>query len=142
MIFVKWFDNLRVASCELRVASYDFKKINLRVASSFLQVEKKFYELEIYFASWKQNYKLQVVFVSNKLLFTSCNFREIILRVASCVLRVQNLKIFFTSSDFCFTSWNFKMILFMGCEVVFYKLTIQNANVTLSITCLNQISWE
>ena len=95
MIFVKWFYNLRVASCELRVASYDFKKINLRVASSFLQVEKKFYELEIYFASWKQNYKLQVVFVSYKLLFTSCNFREIILRVASCVLRAEHLKTLF-----------------------------------------------
>ena len=47
VIFVKSFYNLRVASCELRVASYDFEKINLRVVSSFLQVEKKFYELEI-----------------------------------------------------------------------------------------------
>ena len=35
-----WFYNLRVASCELRVVSCDFKKTNLRVASSFLRVEK------------------------------------------------------------------------------------------------------
>ena len=37
---VVWFYNLRVASSELRVVSCDFKKINLRVASSFLRVEK------------------------------------------------------------------------------------------------------
>ena len=35
-----WPYNLRVASCELRVASCNFMKINLRVASSFLWMEK------------------------------------------------------------------------------------------------------
>ena len=34
------FNNLGVASCELWVVSYDFKKINLRVASSFLRAAK------------------------------------------------------------------------------------------------------
>ena len=33
----RWFYNLCVTSCELRIASCDFKKISLRVASSFLQ---------------------------------------------------------------------------------------------------------
>ena len=36
---IRWFYNLRVAICELRVVSCDFKEINLRVASSFLGVE-------------------------------------------------------------------------------------------------------
>ena len=35
-----WFYNLRVASYELRVVSCNFKKINLRIASSFLRVAK------------------------------------------------------------------------------------------------------
>ena len=39
-LFEKWFYNLRVASCELWVVSCDFKKINLRVASSYLRVAK------------------------------------------------------------------------------------------------------
>ena len=32
--------NVKVAGCELRVASCDFKEINLRLASSFYQVVK------------------------------------------------------------------------------------------------------
>ena len=35
-----WFYNLQVASFELRAANRDFKKITLRVTSSFLRVEK------------------------------------------------------------------------------------------------------
>ena len=35
-----WFYNLHVESCELRVAICDFKRINLRVASFFIQVAK------------------------------------------------------------------------------------------------------
>ena len=34
----KWNDKLGVVSCKLRVVSCYFKKINLRVASYFLQV--------------------------------------------------------------------------------------------------------
>ena len=37
---IKCFCNLRVAGCELRVGSCNFRKINLRVASSFLRVAK------------------------------------------------------------------------------------------------------
>ena len=40
-----------VTSYELQVVSCDFKKINLRAASSFLQVGKKYYKLQTYFES-------------------------------------------------------------------------------------------
>ena len=51
---------------ELQAASCNFKKINLRVASSFLRVTSCF------------------------LRVTSCKFKEIILRVVSCALWVEN----------------------------------------------------
>ena len=68
---------LELTRCKfkLRVASWNFTEINLRVASSFLRVAKQFRELQIHFASCKLNYEL---------LFSSCKFQEIILRVAGC----------------------------------------------------------
>ena len=71
----QWFYNLRVASFELRVASCNFRKINLRVVSSFLRIANLFCELEI---------KLRVV--SCFLRVASWRFKEILLRVASSVL--------------------------------------------------------
>ena len=35
-----WFHNLQVVCCELRIMGCDFKKIYLRVVTSFLQVAK------------------------------------------------------------------------------------------------------
>ena len=65
----------------MQVVSCDFKKINLRVASSFLRVANIFCGLEI---------KLRVA--SYFLQVTSYKFKEIILRVASCALWAENLK--------------------------------------------------
>ena len=80
-----WFYNLRVTSCELRVTSCFFKKIKLRVTSSFLRVENKIYELQIYITSWIYNYELRVPFYEfeNKLYEL-----QFISRVASYFLRV------------------------------------------------------
>ena len=76
-----WFYNLRVASCGLQVARCDFKKINLRVASSF-------YELKKNFTSWKFILRVGNKTTSWKLLFIRFPFKKIILGVVSCVLRV------------------------------------------------------
>ena len=85
----RWFYNLRVASCELRVTSCNFMKTNLRVASSFLRVEI-ILRVWIYFASWKPNYELLIA--SFKSCFTGWKFKN------------------FIFSEILFTSWMFKMI--------------------------------
>ena len=74
-----WFCNLQAATCELRVASYNFKKI-------------KIYELRSNCTSWKFILRVGNKSTSCKLLFTGCNFKEISLRVAGCVLRVERSK--------------------------------------------------
>ena len=94
--FWSWFYNLLVASCELWVASYDFKKINLRVASSFFTSYKVILRVGNEIASCK------LLFASCELLFTICKFKEIILWVASCVLWVENLKRIFLRVASCF----------------------------------------
>ena len=65
---------------------------------------------------------------------------EIILRVASCVLWNENLKILFHEMPVAFyesrvqdgkyTRWMFEMIMFKSCEVAFYKLNIYDTNFT------------
>ena len=77
---------------------------------------------------------------SCELPFTRCKFKEINLRVASCVLWAKKSKILFYELPAAFyklkveddksTSWMFKMIKFMSCEVTFYKLNICDANFT------------
>ena len=88
--------------CKLRVAI--LKKLNLRVASSFLRV-----------SNLKKN------FTSCKLCFVSWKLRSFFseLPVAFYELKVKDDKL---------TSWKFKMIIFTSCEVVFYKLNIWDAN--------------
>ena len=46
-ILQMWFCNLQVANCELRVASYDFKKIKFTSCKVIVQVQNLFCELEI-----------------------------------------------------------------------------------------------
>ena len=112
---------------ELQAVSCNFKKINLRVVSSF-------YELQSNFTSCKFILQIGNEITSCEFLFMSCKFKETILRVASCALRDGNLKIFVNELpvafyelkvyDDKFTSWKFKMIMFTSCEVAFYKLNI------------------
>ena len=73
---IKWFYNFRVASCELRVVSCDFKKINFKSceflftrSKVILRVANLFGELEM---------KLRVA--------------SYFLRVASCFVQVANLR--------------------------------------------------
>ena len=115
-----WFYNLRVASCELRFSSCNFKKIKLRVVSSFLRVANLFHGFEI---------KLRVLscfFSSCEFLFKSSKLKKIILRVSSCILWVENnftiWKKYFAIDQLLFTSWTFKMSIWQ-----------------ITITCMNQI---
>ena len=120
------FYNLRVASCGLRVAIF----MSCYFKNWIYELRVPFYQLQSNLTSC--NFNLQVVnkitsckllFLNCELLFTNCKFKEIIIRVASCVLWVENLKIFFMNCRFLFTSWKFKMIKFTSCEIAFNKLT-------------------
>ena len=46
-ILQMWFCNLQAATCELRVASYDFKKIKFTSCKVIVQLENLFCELKI-----------------------------------------------------------------------------------------------
>ena len=78
-----WFYNLQVGSCVLQVPIRNFKKTNLRVVSSFIQVANLFCQMEI------------------KLWVASC-----FLQAASCVLWNKDLKFHCKS----FTCWKFKLV--------------------------------
>ena len=76
-------------------------------------------------------------FASCKLLFSSCKFKKITLRVKSCIYKLKiwklnliydltigfnDLTIVFYDLNFQndkFTNWKFKMIIFTSCEVGF-----------------------
>ena len=72
-----------------------------------------FYKLQSNFTSSKFILQVENKITSSKLRFTSCKFKEIILRVASYVLWVENSK-----------------ILFYEFPVAFYRLNIYDANYT------------
>ena len=72
-----------------------------------------FYELQSNFTSCNFILRVENKIASSKSRFTSCKFKEIVLRVASCVLWVENLK-----------------ILFYKLPVDFYKSNIYGANYT------------
>ena len=71
-----------IVSYELQVG--DFKKTNLRVVSFILRVAKNFLGVGNKITSCK------LLLASCELLFMSCKFKEILLRIASCVLWVEN----------------------------------------------------
>ena len=123
---------LLLKSCELQVPI-------LKIWFNELWVP--FYELRSNFTSWKfilpNGNKItssKLLFASCDLLLMSCKFKEIIVRVASCVFHVENLKKLFSELEVAFyelkiqddklTSWKFKMIIFTSCKVDLYKLNI------------------
>ena len=125
-----WFYNLQVESCQLRVAICDFKKINVRVASSFIRVANLFCQLEI--KSWVVSCflrgascflwvaNLNKLFFESQVAFYELKIKNFILRV----LRVESLRRKCRGvAKLLFTIWTFKMSILQ-----------------IIITCLNQIS--
>ena len=81
----------------MQVVSYDLWVAILR--KSVYELRVPFYELHSNFTSCKFILRVgneittcKFLYVSCELLFTSCKFKEIILRVTSCALWVENLK--------------------------------------------------
>ena len=103
--------NLKVESCELPVAICDFKEINSRVANSFKRVKSNFTSCKFILPVGNKIMSCKLSFARCELLFKSYNFKEIIFRVASCVLWTENWKFHFKT----FTSWKIKTITFTSC---------------------------